>query len=79
MKTLYSLTSEDLSHLGGYMGTEYVTTNSIKYFTTVDLAKAYALKDYRKTDKNLNIKWRGNFSGDLLWVSYNIKKIKVTA
>ena len=79
MKKIYSLTSEDLTHLGGSMGTEYSTTNWIKYFTTINLAKAYALKDYRITDKNLDIKWRGNHSGDLRWVSYDIKTIKVTA
>ena len=76
---LYSLRSTDLSRLGVAMGSERTTTNWVKYFTSINLAKAYALKDYRKNDKNSKIAWRGNYSGDLSWVSYDIKAVKVVA
>jgi hypothetical protein len=46
---VYSLTSEDLSNLGGPMGCEHTSTNFIKYFKDVEKAKKYAFKDYMKT------------------------------
>jgi len=49
---VFQLESENLSHLGGSMGTEYTTTNWTKPFGSLADAKAYAEKDYvRQTGK----------------------------
>src|SRR5271170_1656656 len=49
---VFQLESENLSHLGGSMGTEYTTTNWTKPFGSFADAKAYAEKDYvRQTGK----------------------------
>ena len=81
------LTSENLSNLGGSMGTEYTYDNWVKYFTTVAKAKAYAEKDYRKGEIGFRgdplpaIRWTGRdrtwSSGDLRWVMYHIATVKV--
>jgi hypothetical protein len=79
---MYKLTSENLSNLGGPMGSEYTTTNWEKYFKTIPAAKAYAEKDYSKSEKRSKIKWtrgdvRGSLtSGDLSWVMYDIEPVK---
>ena len=72
---MYSLTSENLTHLGGPMGSEYTTTNWRKYFETLEEAKEYAEKDYNGKEK---IKWSGSnkiHSQDLLFVMYQIEEI----
>lgn len=72
--------SENLSHLGGPMGTEYTTTNWRKYFKAFKNAKAYCKADYKKkTGKSF--KWRianqhTACSGDLSFVMYTILKVK---
>ncbi len=77
-KSIYSLTSKNLTHLGGPMGTEYITTNWIEYFSTMEKAKAYAEKVYKGAEK---IEWRirGKHisSQDLGFVMYCIKKIEI--
>ena len=73
---MVKLTSENLTNIGRPMGTEYTTTNWDKYFKTVKKAKAYAEKDYRE-----KIKWEkdgsGITSGDLSYVMYDIKPVKM--
>ena len=79
------LVSENLSHLGGPMGSEYTTTNFRKFFKSVDEAKKYAEKDYKKNRAN-PIKWEVGYvqdderitSGDLGFVMYEITKIEYT-
>lgn len=77
MNNIYSLHSEDLSHLGGLMGTEYTTTNWIKYFTSAELAKEYAEKDFGKSISWKAFRPAGHRSGDLRYVAYTIQKIKI--
>lgn len=76
--TTYRLVSENLTHLGGPMGTEYTTTNWTKYFSSFDKAKTYARKDY-KGDKDWNwLKEKiGVRSPDLGYVMYHISPVKV--
>jgi hypothetical protein len=81
---IYALESENLTSLGGPMGTERVTTNWIKYFSSVLAAKAYAEKDYCRESgtPRPKIQWfkegRDEFrSDDLLFVMYRIKPIKI--
>lgn len=73
---IYKLTSENLTNLGGPMGSEYTFSNWEKYFTSIESAKKYAEKDYG--DK---IKWKGGkrkpSSGDLRYVMYEIEKLNV--
>ncbi len=81
---VYELISENLSALGGQMGTEHTWDNWTKLFINLDLAKEYAEHDYhrneggKKTDK---LKWHrdnGRLStDDLRTVLYLIRKIKV--
>lgn len=78
---IYILESNDLSGLGGPMGSERIITNFVKYFYSIDNAKKYAEEDYLKY-KPEPIKWKkarngGITSGDLLFVEYNIGKIKI--
>jgi hypothetical protein len=79
-KHMYKLISENLLNLGGAMGLQHTTTNWEKYFKNVLAAKEYAEKDYRKSCKE-KIKWsKGGgviTSGDLLFVMYDIEKVKV--
>ena len=75
---IFQLTSEDLSNLGGPMGTESTTTNFSKPFSTLEKAQKYASRDYTSG----KIEWRKNgrnkwTSGDLAYVMYSIEKIKV--
>ena len=80
---MYTLTSENLTHLGGPMGTEYTYPNWTKHFTTMDAAKDFAQTDYSRNGCSKKIKWsRGKFncnSGDLRFVKYYINIVKVEA
>lgn len=73
---MYNLKSEDLSHLGGPMGSEYTTINYVKTFSTIKLAKEYAETEYGK-----KIEWKKPIgvitSGDLAFVMYTIFETKV--
>lgn len=74
---MYSLTSENLSGLGGSMGTERTWANWVKYFNSIKEAKAYAEKDYTG---GRDLVWSrtsaGYCSPDLGYVMYWISKIK---
>ena len=80
---IYSLMSENLTNLGGSMGSEYTYPNFTKYFSSVEFAKEFAEKDYNKAFKvkGKKIKWskRGGTisSGDLSFVMYIITPVKI--
>lgn len=82
---MVELTSENLTCVGGPMGTERTWTNWRKFFNTIEDAKAYAEKDYNK-----EIQWDKSkgptrdfvpldltCSGDLGYVMYHIRDVKV--
>ena len=77
-KNVFELTSENLTNLGGPMGSEYTYDNWRKHFNTIEKAKAYAEKDYGKT-----LKWieeNGDNicrTEDLNYVMYHIKQLKI--
>jgi len=82
----YELESENLTGLGGPMGTEKTWSNWRKFFTSIAKAKKYAEEDYRKQSKKKEnevvdmgwVKERNRIrSQDLLFVMYNITEIKV--
>lgn len=78
---IYELESENLTKLGGRMGTESTSTNWVRYFSSIDKAKKAAEKDYKKNGGEDVIKWSksryGSSSQDLLFVQYSIQPIKV--
>ena len=79
---MYELTSQNLTHLGGPMGSEYTYDNWRKFFTTIELAKKYAQKDYNKDGPAPEfIKWKKEnkdciTSQDLGYVQYYIRTVK---
>ena len=72
---MYKLVSENLTNLGGPMGTEYTFDNWVKYFHSIKNAKKHAENDYgekidwKKTKKRTH-------SPDLGYVMYQIYPIK---
>lgn len=75
---IYSLTSTDMSGLGGPMGTERTETNYIRYFSKKEYAQAYAEKEFDKKIEWKNDRSGGCTSGDLLYVMYDIAKVRIT-
>jgi hypothetical protein len=69
--TVFQLESENLSHLGGQMGTEYTTTNWSKPFSSLATAKEYAAKDYRRQTGAKNAKLR-----PLVWVREHSRYVR---
>lgn len=74
---MYELESENLTGLGGPMGTERTWPNWRKFFRTAEAAKVYAERDFKKS-----IEWsgglvRGFSSGDLGHVMYHIRLVKI--
>lgn len=76
---MYALRSENLTLLGGPMGTERTFTNWVKYFKSLAAAKKYAEADYVKNRGTESVKWKSSSKGwwtnDLLFVMYHITKI----
>lgn len=67
------------------MGNNFEEENWTKYFSSLEFAKTYAEKDYKKNGGKGKIKWEKGSSddfylwtsGDLLFVGYDIEKVKV--
>lgn len=82
-RSVFMLTCDDASHLGGPMGTEYTTTIYSKPFSTKEKAFAYAVKDAPKhgTSAPPLAEWQkdstGNLGIDCRTVIFNIRKEKV--
>jgi hypothetical protein len=78
--TIYKLESENLTGLGGPMGTEHTWINWTRYFDSMQKAKQAAEKDYASY-KNNKFSWHRakNYvhSDDLLFVMYKISKFTV--
>lgn len=82
---MFKLVAEDLSSLGGPMGSEKVVVIFTRYFNSVDNAKAAAEKDYisRSGARANTIKWREEwrermgrwYSGDLGFIDYTITPV----
>jgi hypothetical protein len=81
---IYELESEDLTGLGGPMGSEQTSTNWRRFFKGIKRAKKVAEDDYKENsepDTREKIRWstsgEGLTTGDLRFVMYNIRRIKV--
>lgn len=81
---IFKLISENLTGLGGPMGTERTWNNWVKYFSDFEKAKLFAEKDYNKNKHERatnSIVWKKErdktSSQDLGFVMYHISKIKV--
>jgi hypothetical protein len=79
---IFKLISENLTNLGGPMGTEHTFANWVKYFDSVDNAKEYAMKDYTNGGiLRWTFEWVMDLNGwrspDLGFVMYHINEVKV--
>ena len=76
---IFELTSTDLGHLGGPMGSEYTTSAHEGSFSTLEKAKKCAEKIYNGSRGKIKWKTEGNFtsSGDLGYIAFEIKRTKV--
>lgn len=78
---MWVLINEDLTHLGGPMGTEYTTTRWRKCYNDIDAAKAAAQEDYEPNHFG-PLRWikdgdQGAIrTNDLGYVMYYIKPVK---
>lgn len=70
----YELTANDLSHLGGPMGTEYTTISLRRNFNSKQEAKAFAANHYGKPIKWIKQTPNKDYSGDLRYIDYTITK-----
>ena len=81
MMEIFEAKSEDLSGLGGRMGTERTTVNWRRYFTSRYKAMLACDDDYAKTSPGKLIKWGRrhgvDVSGDLGHVMYTVTSIGV--
>lgn len=83
-KAVYILSSENLTQLGGPMGTERTTINWTMVFSSAAAAKSYAQRDYDSRRKKASpIRWHLDRDGDswhsddLGFVMYHVKETKV--
>lgn len=76
MKTLWKVLKEDLTHLGGPMGTEYTTTIWEKYFATRPEAMAAIEKDAKKEKVREMPDLKKGTYWDCAWVGYGISQIQ---
>jgi hypothetical protein len=83
---VYMVKKEDLTHLGGPMGSEYTTTILTKIFSSKELAIKWIEKDAKKTRPDvLKEDWiiskrksyPNSWFNDLLSIGYNIRKVKI--
>jgi hypothetical protein len=80
MKYVYKLVNEDLTHLGGAMGTEYTRTRWARLFESVEGAKKAAEMHYATMESDaIKWQWAGSYwhSGDLRHTMYTITREKV--
>ena len=75
-KNMYQIISENLTNLGGPMGSEYTTNNWIKHAKSLKKAKKFCEKDCGEKIKWIKTK-KGLRSPDLGYVMYHIKEIKM--
>jgi hypothetical protein len=73
---MFKLISEDLTNLGGRMGSEFTKTNYIKYFKSLVKAKKYAEEEYNEQIKWVPYTRNSITSGDLRYVIYTIKRVE---
>lgn len=73
---IFKLVSENLTNVGGPMGKNDSFENWSKLFYDIDVAKSFAVIDYKKV-----ITWRHDgrriHSGDLGYVMYTITEVEV--
>lgn len=78
---IFKLISENMTSLGGPMGTERTYINWERHYTDLDAAKAHAEKEYFKDSEGGTFKWmregKNYTSGDLRWVMYTIEPVKI--
>jgi hypothetical protein len=78
----FELRSENLTNLGGPMGSDYTFDNWSKSFSSMEKAMKAAERDYYEKEKGEDkIVWKGGSSRkstqDLRFVQYHITKTKI--
>jgi len=77
---IYEAIAEDLTNLGGPMGTEEVYEKWRRLFYQPSAAKEYCEQDYKKYHRS-SFKWKkdgqGWSSGDLLFIMYSVRPVKI--
>lgn len=76
MTEIFRLRVDDLTGLGGSMGSEAVREKYSKYFSSAHEAKRYAEKDYGKQISWIKDRDRIH-SGDLRYIMYIITQLKI--
>lgn len=82
--TVYELVSENMTAVGGPMGSEHTWDSWRKLFSTLKAAKAHAKRDYLKeAQEPLVFEWHKTSknewcTGDLRFVMYTIRRKAVT-
>ena len=72
---VYEAIAEDLTNLGGPMGSEYTTEKSLGLYSTLEAAKAKCERHYK-----LPLTWnKHNSTKDLGWVMFHIRERVVNA
>lgn len=78
---IFELRSENLTSLGGPMGSEDVHDNWSRLYSSMDKAMKAAERDYKKEGGEEKIIWKGGKSNkssqDLRWVMYHITKQRI--
>lgn len=82
MDYCYRLVGEDLTNLGGPMGSEYTTEKALGVYRKQETAKLHAEKHYRQHGGRDKVVWSGEVehhvrSQDLLFVMYHIYREKI--
>ena len=74
---MYVAISENLTELGGRMGTERTWENWRRYFYNKEEAIRFCKDDYAKARKRIGPLERFALNKDLRFVMYHVKKVKV--
>lgn len=78
---IYEAEAEDLTHLGGPMGTEYTTGYYLGLFGSEALAKGAAQKHWTGNKQKGTLKWlkegKSWRTEDLGWIMYHVKVRKI--
>lgn len=85
VQEVYTAIFEDLTHLGGPMGTEYTTEHTLGVFATIEGAKKACEKHYQQhTTRGARLRgWRKDKKSirtdDLGWAMYHVRPTEVGA
>lgn len=74
---VYRLEIEDLSNIGGRMGSEETTISHVGTYFSANKARKAAEAHYKAKDGRVLIKWKDNKTQDLLSCRYRVVEEKL--